>query len=138
MRSPLRALESQAPLLEHAKTRLLGRARRRDTHARGHLQIWKVSGNGAKGDCEHQRLNGDGGEAACDSHHAGLDALKEMSVALTTVVLAIVGPPLVLWVCWLLSTSASRDAGEQHAIEQLASGDELPLRHNNCARDAMH
>jgi hypothetical protein len=95
------------------------------------LAIWKVSGSGAKGTASINA--GDGGLHAIVTMPGS--TLWEMSVSLTTVVLAIAGPPLVLWVCWLLSASASRDSAEQHPTEQLSRGDELPLRHDDRARD---
>jgi hypothetical protein len=97
------------------------------------VAIWRVTGSGAKGSASINA--GDGGLHAIVTTPAS--TLWEMSVPLTTVVLAIAGPPLVLWVCWLLSASASRDLGEQRPAEQLASGDELPLQRRDRARDAM-
>jgi hypothetical protein len=97
------------------------------------IAIWKVSGSGAKGSASINA--GDGGLHAIVTMPGS--TLWELSVPLTTVVLAIAGPPLVLWVCWLLSASASRNSVEQHPTEQLTRGDELPLRHDDRARDAM-
>ncbi len=97
------------------------------------IAIWKVSGTGAKGTASINA--GDGGLHAIVTMPGS--TLWEMSVALTTVVPAIAGPPLVLWVCWLLSASSSRDSGEQHQTGQLTRGDALPLRHDDRARDTM-
>ena len=98
------------------------------------IAIWKVSRDGAKGDAGVSL-----GDAGLNAHVtvAGVTTWDH-TVALSTVVLAIVGPPLLLWVGWVLSTSASRDSAAQHATEQLTRGDELPLRHDDRARDAMH
>lgn len=97
------------------------------------IAIWKLSQAGMKGNASINA--GDGGLHAIISSQSS--TLWEVSVPLTTVVLAIAGPPLVLWVCWLLSASASRNSVEQHPTEQLTRGDELPLRHDDRARDAM-
>jgi hypothetical protein len=96
------------------------------------IAIWKVSGSGAKGTASVNA--GDGGLHAIITMPGS--TLWEMSVALSTVVLAVAGPPLVLWLCWVLSASASRNSG-QHSAVQLTRGDELPLRRDDRARDAM-
>jgi hypothetical protein len=97
------------------------------------ITIWKVSRDGAKGDAS--LALGDGGLHA---HVSGPGVTTwDHTIALTTVVLTVVGPPLLLWVCWVLSASRSRNSGEQHPTGQLGSGDELPLRREDRARDAM-
>jgi hypothetical protein len=98
------------------------------------IAIWKLSQAGMKGNASINA--GDGGLHAIISTQSS--TLWEATVPLTTVVLAIALPPIVLWVCWLLSASASRDTVEEHATEQLGRGDELPLRSADRSKDAIH
>ena len=98
------------------------------------IAIWKLSQAGMKGNASINA--GDGGLHAIISTPSS--TLWEATVPLATVVLAIVLPPLVLWVCWLLSTSASRDAVEEHVTEHLGRGDELSLRRTEREKDAIH
>ncbi len=97
------------------------------------VAIWKLSQLGAKGTASINA--GDGGLHAIISTPAS--TLWEVSVPLTTVVLAVAGPPLVLWLCWLLAASAPSDAVEKRPPEQLASGDGLPFRRTDREKDAI-
>jgi hypothetical protein len=96
------------------------------------IAMWKVTRDGVKGSANVSL--GDAGLHVTISL-AGA-TIWDATVAVSTLALAIAGPPLVLWLCWLLSTSASRDSAAEHAAEQLGSGDELPLRHDDRVRDA--
>jgi hypothetical protein len=95
------------------------------------VAIWKVSREGAKGNANVSLGN--------SVLHANVtlagSTTWELTVAMTTLALMLAGPPLLLWVWWLLSASASRHADEQHPATHLKSGGELLLRHD--ARDAI-
>ena len=62
----------------------------------------------------------------------------DATIAVSTLVLWIAGPPLLLWLSWLISASGTRDAVEQHSPEQLGRGDELRLRRTDRSKDAIH
>ncbi|MFI5231417.1 MAG: hypothetical protein ACHQSE_02775 [Gemmatimonadales bacterium] len=98
------------------------------------VAIWKVSREGAKGNANVSLGNG--------VLHANVTVAGsttwELTVAMTTLALMLAGPPLLLWVWWLLSASASRHATAQRPPAELGSGGELPLRHDDRARDAIH
>lgn len=97
------------------------------------IAVWKLSQTGMKGTASVNA--GDAGLHAIISTQSS--TLWEATIPLTTVVLAVAGPPLVLWVCWLLSAGMARDAVEEHPTEQLGRGDELPLRRADRSKDAI-
>jgi threonine/homoserine/homoserine lactone efflux protein len=96
------------------------------------IAIWKVTRPGMKGDASLSL--GDGGLNLHVTAAGVTTWNRTASVAM--VVLAVAGPPLLLWLCWVLSRSSSRNSGS-HPPEQLRSADELPLRREDRARDVM-
>lgn len=99
------------------------------------IALWKVSRDGAKGSANVSL--GDAGLHAIIS--TATSTLWETTVPVTTVALALAAPPLVLWVCWLLSASTSRETVEgPPPTGQLGRGDELPLRRAERSKDAVH
>lgn len=97
------------------------------------VAIWKVSREGVKGNANVSLGNG--------VLHANVTVAGgttwELTVAMTTLAVMLAGPPLLLWVWWLLSAPASRRGAGQHPATQLGSGVQLPLRHGDRPRDAI-
>jgi threonine/homoserine/homoserine lactone efflux protein len=97
------------------------------------IALWRVSRNGAKGDASVAL--GDAGLRATIS--LGGVTQWDHTVSLATFVLYVAGPPLLLWVGWLLSTSREGSAEENEQPQQLTRGDELPLRKTERSKDAI-
>ncbi|MGH7654732.1 MAG: hypothetical protein ACREN6_08720 [Gemmatimonadaceae bacterium] len=95
--------------------------------------LWKVSRAGAKGDASLSV--GDAGV------HATVSVVGvthwEHTVSLTTLVLFIAGPPLLLWVTWLLASSGRRVTAETDEVQQLASGAEISMRRDDRVKDEL-
>lgn len=98
------------------------------------IALWKVSREGAKGSANVSL--GDAGLHATITLSGA--TVWDATVAVSTLTLWIAGPPLLLWICWLLSASSARESTEREPVEQLASGDALPLRHVDRSKDAIH
>lgn len=100
----------------------------------GAIALWKVSREGAKGSA-----NVSLGDAGLHANITLAGAtVWDATIAVSTLVLWIAGPPLVLWLGWLFAASASRDAEDDDPPAQLERGAELPLRRTDREKDAIH
>ena len=97
------------------------------------IALWKVSRAGAKGDASVAL--GDAGLRATVSV-VGVTHW-DRTVSLSTFVLFVAGPPLLLWLAWLVTSTGRRVVADPDHAQQLASGAEVPLRRDDRVKDEL-